>query len=68
MPSLSPGSALGGPWEEVWTPQNKNVSYITTPHPRVPEFIWYSASSNWEPMSSFSPWGGLGEPGEACVK
>jgi hypothetical protein len=19
-------------------------------------------------MSSFSPWGGLGEPGEACVK
>jgi hypothetical protein len=35
MLGLSPGSALGGPGEEVWTTQNNSLLYITT-H-RTPE-------------------------------
>jgi hypothetical protein len=32
MSSLSPGSALGGPGEKVWTPKNKMLLNIFTHH------------------------------------
>jgi hypothetical protein len=63
-------------WEVPWVglgrrsgpPQNKTSLTLHTPHHRVTEFICCSTSFCLMPMSSFSPWGGLGEPGEAWVK
>ena len=66
MSSLSPGGAVDGPGEEVY--QNKNVLYITT-H-RTPGSHNSSGAVRVLVRSCvmLSPWGGLGEPGEACVK
>ena len=69
MSSPSPGGAVDGPGEKGWIPPKQNLSLtLHTLHPRVTEFIRCGTSIGWDPMSSFSPWGGLGEPGEAGVK
>jgi len=60
---------VDGPGEENWTPPKQNLSLtLHTLHPKVTKFMWCGTSFGWEPVTSFSPWNGLGEPGEACVK
>jgi len=62
MLSLSTGGALGGPEEEFWDPpEQKYALHHHTQHPRVTEFTCPGREIGYEPMSSFSPWGGLGE-------
>jgi hypothetical protein len=49
-------------------PTTNDTQHLHTQHPRVTEFIWCGRKFGQEPMLSLSPWGGLGEPGDTCVK
>ena len=68
MSILSPGGALGGPGEEGWAPKNKNLLYIITHRTPGSQNSFDTVKLWLGAYVKYSLWGGLGEPGEACVK
>ena len=66
MLSLSPGGTVDGPGEEGWTTPKQNLS--NTLHTAPQGLQSFLEILGKEIMLSFSPWVGLGGPGEACVE